>query len=188
MAHRPAFVALTGVSLAILAAGCLDAPSGTEKGDVAVRQWNGLTVEVRPGTGLYLVRGLDSVIIRFHNAGPQAVTILKPLDGSSDCRHMPYYRFTVWDRNGQVLKPMKGCGHSGLWEGTQWPQDYLVEIKPGASFDVEEALAFEFERDGPHTIAFEYVYEPTNEFFAPPAGAWRGSVKSATVVLNVKRE
>jgi hypothetical protein len=77
---------------------------------------------------------------------------------------------------------------AGLWEGRRWPQDYLVPIKPGAGFETEEALPCEVEKDGPHTIAFEYVYQPKDEQFAPPAGAWRGSVKSVPVVLHLKRQ
>jgi hypothetical protein len=180
---------LTGVFLAVFAGGCSHAPSSTERAEAAVQPGRGLTVEVRPGSGLYAARGLYSVILRFHNAGPEAVAILKPLEGSLECKYMPYYRFSVWDRDHKPLKPMRpACPPMGLQEGTQWPQDYLVEIKPGASFDLEQPLACEVERDGPHTVAFEYVYQPTNETLAPPAGVWRGSVKADAVMLNVKRE
>ena len=62
----------------------------------------------------------------------------------------------------------------------------MVEIRPGADFDVEVAIRCEVERGGPYAIAFEYVYQPTNERFDPPPGAWRGSVKVPEVVLDLK--
>src|SRR4051794_30030758 len=99
---------------------------------------------------------------------------------------MPHYRFTLWNAAHQPLKLTPRCGLSGLWANTRWPQDYLVEIKPGASFAVELPLPCDIERPGPHTVAFEYVYQPKEERFAPPPGAWRGSVKAADVVLNLK--
>jgi hypothetical protein len=127
------------------------------------------------------------VIIRFRNAGPNPVSVLKALDGSVECWHMPYYRFTIWNADRQPLKTGPRCAHSGLWVDTRWPQDYLVEIKPGANFDEEVAIPCKVEQEGPHTIAFEYVYQPGKEEFDPPPSAWRGSVKAPEVVLNLKR-
>src|SRR5579883_2058418 len=119
---------LTCVVLSISSTGCRPTSSGTDapQPKVAAAR-NGLTVEVPRNSTVYSPRGIFNVKIRFHNAGPNAVTILKPLDGSTDCWHMPYYRFTVSDPDGKPLKLMPRCGNSGLWAGTQWPKDYLVE-------------------------------------------------------------
>src|SRR3954470_19857147 len=189
MNRLPASGFLTGVFPALLLAGCSHAPDGGGEAAPAVRPpGGGLTAEARPGSGLYAVRGGDSVVIRFRHAGPGPVSVLKPLDGSADGQHMPYYRLGVRDGDGRPLERARGCGNcEGLWYETRWPQDYLVEIGPGATFDVELALPFGVKRDGPHTVSFEYVYEPTNEDFAPPPAAWRGSVKAAETVVDLKK-
>jgi hypothetical protein len=172
------------VILAILPTSCSYAPN--DPANTALKR--GLAVEVRPGSGLYSVRGQYSVTIRFQNNGPEPVSIIEPLDGSTRGRHMPHYRFNMWDADQKPLEPAKGCGtwNDGRWSGTQWPRDYLVEIKPGLSHDLELALPCEIGRDGAYTIAFEYVYRPDNESLDPPPSAWRGSVKAPAVVLNLK--
>jgi hypothetical protein len=176
-----------GVFLTFLCAGCSNPPDSTIAAEMADGSVGQLTAEVRTGSGAYTVRGINSVTIRFRNTGPKSVSILKPLDGSIESWHMPYYSFTVMDEERRPLKPMMRCGNSGLWADSQWPQDYLVEIKAGACFDIEVPLPYMVENDGPHTISFEYVYQPKNEQFAPPPGAWRGSITADPVILNLKR-
>lgn len=173
--------------LALLCASCYDAASNQPVPPPVLAPGSGLTVEVRKGTGIMAIRGHNSVKIRFRNAGPDTVTIVKALDGSSACRLMPWYRFMV-DRKGQRLKPMPGCGNFGLWESSKWPKDYLVELKPGDAYESEELLPCEVEQAGPHTISFEYTYQPAKEeHFAPPPSAWRGTVKAASVVLDLQK-
>jgi hypothetical protein len=143
---------------------------------------------VRAGSGAYAVRGQYSVIIRFLNSGPEPVYLLKPLDGSMEDVFMPYYRIKVWDADNEPLKPLPRCGNfGGTWWGTEWPQDYLVELKPGASLDRECLVPYEIPHDGRYNVSFEYVYEPRGGGrLAPPPGAWRGSVKAPTTVVDLK--
>src|SRR5690349_1368657 len=89
------------------------------------------------GDGLTVELGHD-LVVRFRNMGRDSVFILKPMDGSKECLHMPYYRFTVLDAAGQPLQLRRDrmCNHSGLWAQTKWPADYLVELKPGGSLEI----------------------------------------------------
>ena len=170
---------LLGVFLAFTLPGCSTAPEN----DVAPAapkpaEVKGLTAEILPGSGIYAPRGVYSVIIHFRNEGEEPVSILKPLTLANWKLHMPYYRLTALDAKG---KPLEESGYCGTWQlptNTQWPQDYIVEIKPGKSYDVELALPFEVKHDGRYTLTFEYVYQPVNEAFAPPAEAWRGTLKT----------
>lgn len=181
-----ALLLLTGAFSIILLPGCVDDVKRSE--DVsAVAPPGGLSVKVTtlphpPDRDRFYVR------ICFHNTTPKPVCILKPVDGSLTCRHMPYYRFTVRDPDGWTLPIGAGCNITGLWADTQWPQDYLVEIAPGASVEREMTVYYlQFERGGPHTVSFEYVYNPTEELFAPPPRAWRGTVKAPDFVLKVPK-
>lgn len=146
--------------------------------------------EVAAPRGLTVTLDKQSECVVFLNSGPDSVFILKPVDGSVNCWHMPYYRFTVRDPNGKQVGFRGRCGHSGLWWKTKWPQDYLVEIKSGASYSVDTgwSLYYEFRHNGPHTISFEYVYEPREGDFDPPAKAWRGKVAAPDIVINYKKE
>lgn len=144
----------------------------------------------KPGSGLTVTLDKRDGTIVFQNAGPSPVYILKPIDGSVDGRLMPSYRFTVRDPDGQPvkLKPIK-CGCCGVWANTKWPQDYLVEIKPGTSYRVDTGWGWHFDirRDGPHTVSFEYIYQPTNERYAPPPTAWRGKIAAPDIILSFKK-
>lgn len=183
-----AFLYLTRAIFFVLLSGCVDDPNhGEELG--AVTPPGKLSVEVRP-----LPHGLDRdrfyVQISFHNDTPKPVYILKPVDGSFPCWHMPYYRFTVRHPDGRILRFGNGCGRwcSGLWADTKWPQDYLVEIPPGESYERQRTVYYlNLERSGAYTVSFEYVYEPTEELFTPPPQAWRGSVKAPDFVLIVPK-
>lgn len=172
---------------AMLASGCYSATSTSDKSDTAIRPASGLAVEIRTGTGVLTDRGHYSVIICFHNGGTDSVFILKALDGSMRGRHMPYYKFDIRDEDRKPIKPTKDCGnYTGLYSESSWPKDYLVEIKPDANFEIEEAVPFQIEKDGQYFISFEYEYLPQNEQFVPPLKAWRGSVKSPEVKLQLK--
>jgi hypothetical protein len=181
------FLCLTATLLFLASAGWLPTANCPEEKNSTVPPKGDLTVELRPGSAEYAIRGQYSVIVRFKNNSLEAISILKPLDGSGPGR-MPDYRFTAWDATGQIVKPGGVCGtyNDGLWARTKWPQDYLVQIKPGASFDQEWPVPVV--KDGQHTIAFEYAYQPNNELHPPPPSAWRGSVKAPTVLLNFKLE
>jgi hypothetical protein len=170
---------VASVILSVCLAGCSTAPD-PDVPPVAPKppEPKGLTAIILPGSDLYAVREVYSVIVRFQNEGNEPAFVLKPLDGSTVSWLMPYYRFTVVNTDGKTLEPSPRCGNHGLWQDTKWPQDYLVEIKPGKSFDVEVPLSFGIRKDGRYTIAFEYVYQPVNEALAPPPEAWRGTLKT----------
>jgi hypothetical protein len=180
---------LLGVALIVsaLASGCDYGPGPKDQSN-ATRQFAELTAEIRPGSEDYAAWGRSSVIIRFHNVGPIPVSILKPLDGSTYEWHMPYYRLTVRDTKGEPLELSPRCGNSGLWADTEWPRDYLVPIKPKASYDVEVPLPCTIRKDGRYTVSFEYVYEPEEERFSIPPSAWRGIVRAEPVELDLKKD
>lgn len=142
----------------------------------------------KPGSGLSVSLAEGGSTVVFHNAGPDTVYILKPLDGSVNCMQWPYYRFTIRDLDGQPVKFKGRCGISGLWADTRWPQDYLVEIKPGAIYSKDVGLGgyYEFERKGRYTISFEYVYQPTENRLKPPPQAWRGTLRAPEIVCDYK--
>jgi hypothetical protein len=181
---------IASVLLAISFTGCDDSRKN-EEADVAVGPpRGGLTVEIVPPLQAVAPRCFTFLTVRFRNLGPRPVGILKPLDGSEHCLLMPYYRFNVTDPDGGLLERLpRECAFWGPWPANEWPQDQLVEIQPGATLDVETYLPYRFGREGPHTIDFEYVYEPIRERLPPPPTAWRGSIKASEVVIDVtKRE
>lgn len=171
------------LSLALLA-GCVFAPSADE---VDTAQRIQPDIEIILESVRYTVRGTYHAKVRFRNHRDEALWILEPLDGSTDCWHMPHYKFTLSNRAGQMLPLGPRCGNSGLWADTKWPMDYLVKIQPGSSRDIEVSLPFDVREEGPHTLSFEYVYAPKDEAFAPAESAWRGTVKAAPVVVDLKR-
>lgn len=146
--------------------------------------------KAKPGGGLSISLAEGGSTVVFHNAGPDSVYILKPLDGSVNCWQWPYYRFTIRDPDGQPVEFGPRCGHSGLWANTRWPQDYLVEIKPGATYSEDVWLDgyYKFEREGRHTISFEYVYQPTENHLKPPPQAWRGTLRAPEIIWDYKKK
>jgi hypothetical protein len=168
---------------------CSPSPTSRDEVNTTVRPAGGLSVEIRPGTGAFAERGLYSVILRFQNNGQDEVALLKRLDGSTCDRFMPYYRFTLFNTDRQPLQILNECrSTTGLYSGTRWPDDYIVKIKAGASFDMEEALPFEIEKDGSYTISFEYVYQPVKEKLPTPPGMWQGSIKSPNSIIDLRRK
>lgn len=176
-----------------------------------MRNWSVLLLAVllpsdvaktKPGSGLTVTLDKRDGSVVFHNGGPGSVYLLKALDGSVEQMLMPYYRFTVRDPDGRPVK-RKGrmCGFCGIWADTRWPQDYLVEIKPGSSYAVNRGWGwyFDFRREGPHTISFEYVYQPRKgdldsprmawprSVLNPPPKAWRGTVTAPDIVMDYKK-
>jgi hypothetical protein len=161
----------------------------------APKRAGALTIEVVPQPATNPDAN-DSVILRFRNIGEKPLFIIKPLDGSFECRFIPYYRLTLIDPDGEPLKPRGGCKPAGLFSDTKWPQDYLVEIAGGEHWDrhfPDIAYRYNVQQTGQHTIAFEYVYEPEKDPgwqgerpTPPPAKAWRGTVRAAPVVMELR--
>jgi hypothetical protein len=123
------------------------------------------------------------VTLRFRNWSGVSGYLLKPLDGSEWCKFMPHYRWTPVGPAGKPLSRRSRCAHCGTWSNTKWPDDYLVELKPGASWEITRQLPLRVEQPGMHRVRFEYEYLPGPNDFPQPARAWRGRLVSAEVDL-----
>jgi hypothetical protein len=123
--------------------------------------------------------------VTFRNLGEHPIWILKPLDGSTDGRLMPLYELKITDSNGKALKHAGYmCIQCGVWAHTKWPQDYLVELRPGATFEISQDFRGRNAAAGHYAIQFKYEYLPREQDFAPPVQAWRGRVETQEVVVE----
>jgi hypothetical protein len=149
---------------------------------------DGLSVQILPPPDRNPAVNLDGVFVEFHNRGKKPVYIFKQLDGSVNCWQMPNYHFTLRDAAGRLVEYRGRCGLSGIWADTKWPDDYIVEIKPGARYREPIWLTgyFQVPRSGPYTVSFEYVYQSKDGPYPPPANAWLGTAKAADVVIGLK--
>jgi hypothetical protein len=130
---------------------------------------------VRPGVS-------PSVTLRFSNDGTAPAYLIRRVDGSEHGRHMPYYRWSAVGPDGKRLKLVGRCGNTGpngLWSDTRWPEDYLIELKPGMSYEKTFSLPLRVEKAGVHRVRFEYVYRADPRGLLPPAGAWQGRLVAA---------
>src|SRR5262245_59846648 len=85
----------------------------------------GLSVELTNVTAKTDVpngRGWFLATVRFRNGGPDAVWILRPLDGSWDGRLMPHYRLTVTGSADPGDQVRRLCLNCGKWANTEWPR------------------------------------------------------------------
>jgi hypothetical protein len=124
--------------------------------------------------------------LRFTNRTDASIFLLKPLEGSDRDAHMPYYRYRVTDRSGDLIRGGGYCNCGGiLWSATTWPEDYLVEIRPGTSFDHRTRIRPTPAVAGPHKVDFEYVYLPNEDDYpSPPQQAWRGILRAKPVMVD----
>ena len=149
-----------------------------------------LSVELRRYPEKKSIYNRNPVMVRFTNRGKRAISIFKPLDGSFWSWHMPYYRITVIDAQRKELKMRSRCGNSGLWASTNWPDDYIVTIAPGKSYELEVGIHHVIPSDGDYRVTFEYAYDPTDkqqQTFPMPPGAWTGMVRSKENSLPLKK-
>lgn len=133
----------------------------------------------------------NRAVVRFTNTSIDPVFILKPLDGSLHGWHMPHYHFEVTGKDGAALKLRGRCGLSGLWHETAFPKDYLVEIKPGKSFESRHYLPFAVPADGEYTVTFTYRYQPGKATFKNPTWgvaeqSWQGAVSSKALKMKLR--
>ncbi len=135
-----------------------------------------------------------SFVAVFSNRTNGDVTILKPLDGSMWCWHMPYYDFSVYDSTGRSVSIGGRCKLSGLWAGTEWPKDYLIIIKAGESFELPLSF-FPFDlEDGQYQVALSYIYSNDGTrnrkglSYDYPKDLWTGRLKSNIVQFVVGDE
>lgn len=120
--------------------------------------------------------------------------ILKPIDGSVQCWIMPHYSFSISDGRGTKFLGRPRCGNfGGPWGETAWPDDYLVKLRPGESYDEAAYLPFEFNKAGEYEIGFEYVFTPTTKFLRDgktpyPKELWRGKAKAKPVRMKLEAQ
>lgn len=182
-------------AVSAFAVGCIDASDEGEQRFAKSQSLqeqesrDALDVEVLPWPNDKSIYNHNPVMVRFINRSQDPITIFKPLDGSLWSWHMPYYRLHVTDAEGKSLKLASRCGVSGLWAETKWPDDYLVTIAPGKSFETEVGIHHVIPESGPYHLSFEYVYDPSakeQSSFPAPATAWNGTVRSREITLNLK--
>ena len=148
-----------------------------------------LQVEIVPFPDERSIYHNNPVIIRFTNWNNKAVKLLRPLDGSEWCWHMPHYRFTVVDSVGNSLSLMPRCGNSGLWAELKWPDDYIIQILPGDSYEMQVGIPQKVSASGDYKVTFEYMYDPEVKSKARityPDGLWQGQARSKDATLKLK--
>lgn len=145
----------------------------------------GLKVELRP-----FQAPARAALVRFTNLSARELGIFKPLDGSEWEWHQPFYRFIITNDQGEAL-PLGGrCWTSGLWADTQWPDDYLIVLKPGEVYEKWVIIPCRIPAADRYLVSFEYVYDKVPagkglELPVPP-GAWIGRAVAAPVMLELK--
>jgi hypothetical protein len=137
-------------------------------------------------------RGRFWATVRFRNAGPDPVWVLRPLDGSRDGRLMPHYRLTVTGPPDADDRVRGSCPICGKWFNTEWPRDYLVEVPAGRAAQVRGAVGGRLPGAGRYVLQFEYVYLPgaggvwPPDDLSPPAQAWRGRASAPAAELDYR--
>ncbi len=141
-------------------------------------------------SGLKVELSDSPLAVKFTNNSTKPIRILRPLDGSEDCWKMPYYKLTVTDDRGRKV-PLSGrCGMYGFpYEGTKWPDDYLVTIPAGGSYYRPLRLAHAIPVNGSYTLSFQYIFEPTSS--RTPGGRyprklWRGEASSNEIKAHLE--
>ena len=139
--------------------------------------------------------GNDTIVVQFVNQGVDTIRILKPLDGSFHSWVMPYYSFTYDDGTGPQCDLIPRCGHFGHpYFDTTWPDDYVVQLRPGESHQEAFRLSDFIAARGDFTIRFEYVLRPESEIleaFPPsdlryPPGIWRGKAVAQPIRIRYR--
>ena len=84
------------------------------------------------------------------------------------------------------------CGNFGYpYSDTIWPDDYLIEIAPGKTYEETTYIPFVIPEDGQYTIYFEYIFTPKSELLPTgehryPKELWRGKAKSNSIRMTLK--
>jgi hypothetical protein len=148
-----------------------------------------IAVELFPYPKDKSIYNRSPVMVRFTNNSERPVRILKPLDGSLWCWHMPYYKLAVEDGSGNELSLRGRCGNSGLWADREGPDDYIVELKSGGTYEQEIGLHHMVRTPGTHTVTFSYIYDASKaglRGITYPKGLWEGEARSAATQLELK--
>jgi Leucine-rich repeat (LRR) protein len=179
---------------ALFAFGIMAALFGSVNRPAPIQASGNLSVEIVPFPD---DQAGDSVIVRFKNNGSTPLSIIKPLDGSIEGTLMPHYDFKITDSTGKRLYRMGFCANCyGLWSNTVWPDDYVIEIGPGKTWELEQRLSCRPPTNGAVNISFEYTYKPETIVFrrrnpsrtttvSPPRNAFVGTVAAARVSAHL---
>ncbi len=150
-----------------------------------------ITVELLPYQGVDEARGpWNPLVVRFTNLDDAPVYLLRPLDGSEWGWLMPHYEFTVRSSDGTELGLTPRCGHYGLYSNLTWPDDYIIRIPAGESYDRVVNMHHIIPEDGTYRIRFRYTFDrtartpPSIEY---PPEIWSGSVQSEEVTVPLGR-
>lgn len=150
-----------------------------------LQEW-ALDVQLLPYPEARSLFNRNPVLVRFTNRDTQGIRILRPLDGSEWSWHMPYYQFTVCDAEGKKLELSPRCGNSGLWANRDWPNDYMILLGPGDSYEMQVGISHVIPTDGEYTVQFEYIYDPaiaSKSDIEYPDGLWVGHARSEKMLL-----
>lgn len=91
--------------------------------------------------------------LRFRNAGPEEVTILRPQDGSEWGWLEPHYWFEITDAEGRLVPLPSRCGN----HGADYASDaHYLRIPAGAAKELEVSVPHDL-AGGKHTVRFHYV-------------------------------
>jgi hypothetical protein len=167
-------------------AGCVPAPLPSATAADMPEVGATLSISLRPS------KTEDEFVARFTNVSQDVVRILKPLDGSEHSWLMPHYAYSVADGKGTKFKLFGRCGHYGQpYSDTKWPDDYLVELRPGETHDETVWFPVYIPDDGEYAVSLEYKFtpKPDEKLLSGdkyPAELWHGAVKSKPLRVKLK--
>jgi hypothetical protein len=142
------------------------------------------------GASLKLELRGSPLTVKFVNVGKEAIRILKPLDGSEWCWIMPHYKLTIINEQDAEVGYGSRCATYGFpYWGTKWPNDYVVIIRPGASYTHRLSHNHRILEAGTYRLRFEYNFTPKCDRTPGgpyPPGLWRGSAISNTIETKLK--
>jgi len=160
--------------LAFLAPSACSSPSSVEPA--------ALTVEV---VGQINGRQLR---VRFSNHGVESLRIVRPMDGSEHGWISPAYDVGIVDGNGKPYPMMTRCKLFGEpFSGTRWPEDYVVEVKPGEHVEILVWVSFVLPETGTYPVSFSYSYDPARTKWRVTGGAWEGTVHASPTKVRLSR-
>jgi hypothetical protein len=151
-----------------------------------------LNVEVIPPPSGASPAPLLVVRVRFYNPNVNAVVrVIRPLADSILGLSAPIDRLTLRDQTGALAKSQPICGNAlsalQLPKGTKWPEDFIVTLSGGESFETPLIVPFVMPKEGPSTLSFEYVMpaKPVSRMgLKYPENVWHGTARAKDVTLQ----
>ena len=131
--------------------------------------------------------------VRFTNTGRKDVLrIVRPSPISNNGLQPPFYRATL--RHPSISGQRGVCGNSSfearLPEGAKWPEDYVVALGPGESFETVILVPYDLPESGKATLSFEYVMpdRPTSgRGLVFPENLWHGTARARDVPVEARK-